>query len=998
MSHEARTGPLTAAGNEGNAQALIDWFNDGADGQIDWGQPGDFEQCVAVAGKHVDDPEGFCNLRHQDAVGGPPGSEDKHASTTEASMGATISYGGAPYVGDGETYRLRPGSAFISQEERDKAAASGAALPDGSFPITACEGDNSVDTAIHAVGRAGSDHDAVRAHIIKRADSLGCASKIPDNWNDDGSLKAAVRASGAPIGENAPMTTSRDAVLSAFYADRGGLTAGAEAFTPPPPPPPAQGKAAPPTPPGDPATPNAPSDGGDGEGSPKDAQVDAGVSERIKALVSDVEALKQLQGTDPGTGKDPEDIRVDTALEAVEAAVQTLAKAQDADNAAAPAPPKAPPAPPKAPASPQPPAAPAEAAAGAETQAFATGQPGAPTGGVPGDADDSGPGPGDIEASAVCQNPECQHAGGVHEDTEDGANQGHCQTPGCNCPGMVPDADVISNPDDTGAPTDTDGSDAVGNPAPGTTGGPIGGGPTSRGHAADGTAFADAPPAPAEADKAPAERQAPEMTGGPEAALPPLDPEPNITVGPQFTIPVAWVEGAPTGDGRQIAVPGPDSPGLSWRTPPLALMGLKTSPHDPGGMSPNDPAVLIGRIEQIERDGNIGKATGHLLTTDDGMEFASILEQMGRMGVSIDVGSATVTVGIDPSGPAPEPGAMPFDQPMLEVLTEGQILGMTVCPFAAFEGAYIVLGDGSNVPDSKPPAPPAGAEHMAINIVQEEVCLPCMGEDGEQPIIASAAPGVSLLHPPRAWFADPGFKRGDPRLHETLDSKTGRPSGKFACPITVTDDGQVFGHIAQWGVCHQNPQFLAGGQCVMAPRSRMNYEAFHGTGDVITAEGDVLGVGRMTADTGHAPTTHGVSYAQAVAHYDNSGTTTALVRAGEDEFGIWVAGSLHPSATPEQVFTMRSNPPSGDWRPFGSGRELCNVLFVNTPGFPMVKMAKDASSGKVLSLVAAGVPLFEMPGDETHHSPIDSALAKALAPVFRITQDRLTQEMDALLA
>jgi Phage portal protein/Family of unknown function (DUF5872) len=61
---------------DGNAQALIDWYNDGADGQIDWGKPGDFDACVAVAGKYIDDPEGFCNLRHQDAVGGPPGSED----------------------------------------------------------------------------------------------------------------------------------------------------------------------------------------------------------------------------------------------------------------------------------------------------------------------------------------------------------------------------------------------------------------------------------------------------------------------------------------------------------------------------------------------------------------------------------------------------------------------------------------------------------------------------------------------------------------------------------------------------------------------------------------------------------------------------------------------------------------------------------------------------------------------------------------------------------
>jgi len=66
-------------GNEGNPEALIRWFNEGADGKIDWGNPGDFDQCVAEASKHMSEEQakGFCNLRHQDAVGGPPGSEDQ---------------------------------------------------------------------------------------------------------------------------------------------------------------------------------------------------------------------------------------------------------------------------------------------------------------------------------------------------------------------------------------------------------------------------------------------------------------------------------------------------------------------------------------------------------------------------------------------------------------------------------------------------------------------------------------------------------------------------------------------------------------------------------------------------------------------------------------------------------------------------------------------------------------------------------------------------------
>ena len=69
---------LNAAGEvhakgKGNPDALRDWYNSGADGAIDWGSDGDFDACVAIASKYVDDPEGFCNERHQDATGAPPG-------------------------------------------------------------------------------------------------------------------------------------------------------------------------------------------------------------------------------------------------------------------------------------------------------------------------------------------------------------------------------------------------------------------------------------------------------------------------------------------------------------------------------------------------------------------------------------------------------------------------------------------------------------------------------------------------------------------------------------------------------------------------------------------------------------------------------------------------------------------------------------------------------------------------------------------------------------
>ena len=63
--------------------------------------------------------------------------------------------------------------------KRKKAAASGAAMPGGRFPIKDCR---DVEKAVHALGRAKGDTAKVKAHIRKRAKALGCMSNVPDTW------------------------------------------------------------------------------------------------------------------------------------------------------------------------------------------------------------------------------------------------------------------------------------------------------------------------------------------------------------------------------------------------------------------------------------------------------------------------------------------------------------------------------------------------------------------------------------------------------------------------------------------------------------------------------------------------------------------------------------------------------------------------------------------------------------------------------------------------
>jgi hypothetical protein len=163
-------------------------------------------------------------------------------------------------------------------------------------------------------------------------------------------------------------------------------------------------------------------------------------------------------------------------------------------------------------------------------------------------------------------------------------------------------------------------------------------------------------------------------------------------------------------------------------------------------------------------------------------------------------------------------------------------------------------------------------------------------------------------------------------------------------PLRVTEDGQVFGHLATWRQCHMG----VGNKCVMAPRSATGYAHFK-TGSVLTAEGDNVRVGKITIGTGHADKSFGVI--PAVEHYDDTGTCVAVVNAGEDSFGVWVAGALVEGVDEVKAADLRRSPLSGDWRRVNGNLELVAALAVNSPGFPVLE--EDAHGQ--YSLTAAGV-------------------------------------------
>lgn len=68
----------------------------------------------------------------------------------------------------------------FSAAQRREAAASGAAMSDGSFPI---HNEEDLHNAIRLAGNA-KNPEAARRHIMERARSMGMSSAIPDTWHD----------------------------------------------------------------------------------------------------------------------------------------------------------------------------------------------------------------------------------------------------------------------------------------------------------------------------------------------------------------------------------------------------------------------------------------------------------------------------------------------------------------------------------------------------------------------------------------------------------------------------------------------------------------------------------------------------------------------------------------------------------------------------------------------------------------------------------------------
>jgi hypothetical protein len=404
----------------------------------------------------------------------------------------------------------------------------------------------------------------------------------------------------------------------------------------------------------------------------------------------------------------------------------------------------------------------------------------------------------------------------------------------------------------------------------------------------------------------------------------------------RFKMPVMALEGVDTGDGRRI-----NAQALTWRELPQPLMAITKTTMG------HDDAELVGRIETIERvdasqitDPKTGEPYGEGVYalvgegtfTDlaNATEVASLIGDGFLRGVSVDIGDVVSELQSVDGGELDDDDFLDLlfgGGDFVEVLIEGRVMGCTVCPFPAFEGAYIELADGTAtdpaVEDTAPSlaASARPAKRIAVRIRDvrgARHCAPC--QEGK-PLTASAGP----MYPPKTWFIDP-----------QLDGPT---------PMTITDDGRIFGHLAAWGDCHTG----FAGHCVVPPHSKMDYGMFM-TGEILTRDGELMPIGNITMDTGHAG--GDLSAAAAMAHYDDTGTVIADVAVGEDQYGIWYSGAMRPDVDELRIRKLRASGLSGDWRQQRGNLELIAALAVNVQGYPRPR--SRVASGAPVSLVAAG--------------------------------------------
>jgi 2'-5' RNA ligase len=351
----------------------------------------------------------------------------------------------------------------------------------------------------------------------------------------------------------------------------------------------------------------------------------------------------------------------------------------------------------------------------------------------------------------------------------------------------------------------------------------------------------------------------------------------------------------------------------------------------PTGEEGHEGGMPVGGIDDVRWEGDNLMVAGFF----DASETAQELRRQSLNGMpwklSINApgaGSYTVDFGADGS--------------VVETLTDG-----------IFTGALVCAGPASDLTWFK--AEPEVAELAIVDLATGEV----------MPMMASADyPIKPPLVPPAKWFAAP-----------SLDGPT---------PLTITDEGQIFGHVGDG--CH-----LSQRGCVHirdATQSR-DFRRFN-RGQVVV-EGGRVNAGQITLVGGHpsGPAGGMLSAAAAEAHYNDTRSAVADVTVGWDDINDlpYFAGALRSDVTPEQIRALTAAGISGDWRLIpGSGdpaRQLIALPAVNAPAFGIPRSLVASAyvvDGEVQTLIMGPIVAATPPQAGNAQAAADGGVMIAVFP------------------
>lgn len=491
-----------------------------------------------------------------------------------------------------------------------------------------------------------------------------------------------------------------------------------------------------------------------------------------------------------------------------------------------------------------------------------------------------------------------------------------------------------------------------------------------------------------------------------------LEDEPLTAAGGDMAgewIGVLALEGVCTGDGRMFS---PES--LTWAQLPVPLMWQEKTGEGHEG------SVIVGNITSIARVGNqiMGRGTFDL-STEDGMEAYDRVKSGYLKGVSIDADSfstdsveyvysdgeddAQVSLVIFHSARIRGATlcALPaFSEAFIQAMP-GIDMPLTA---AAIKGHDTSTSDkpwdkGTNLKRLDSPMPVATARAMFAwmddsqvkdgKIVKDACKFPhhevsADGTPGAANLEACSA-GVAALHGARGGTDIPQADKKGVYAHLAGHLKdAGRTPPKFGIEdsltaaayiltipdvppvewfqeptdvdmsgaLTVTDEGRVYGYLAPAGVAHRSFK-----DRVTVPMGNVDYSLYMGRETLVAGGGRII-TGALTMDCGHASTGFR-DPTMAMDHYDNSFSIVATVRIGECTKGVWVAGSLVPGLSANQVSRIMACQLSGDWRPHrdkSGWREFAGALLVPVPGFAMTRTEASVRVEEG-ALVASTVPV-----------------------------------------